>query len=146
LCFGKCIFIRCGLAGYQKKWYLLNRNIFRSIDVLIYIEEQDADFEQSTHEPIMWRNEQTTSVEQTEFKDIQFSEATVSHKSTVATSNFPTATANSDTPTASSSRPFRAASLIPLPSVLEDVLDDVRRPRAGSANFLIACPCKAEFE
>jgi hypothetical protein len=30
----------------------LNHNIFRSIDFSNYIEEEDADFEKSAHEPV----------------------------------------------------------------------------------------------
>lgn len=65
----------------------------------------------------------------------------------VATYNFSTGcsgkqtTATSDTLTASGCRPFCATSLSPLPSVLEQVLKDVKLPRAGSANFAAASPC-----
>jgi hypothetical protein len=50
-------------------------------------------------------------------------------------------TVTSDTPTAAGCRPFHAISLSPVPSVLEQVWKDVKRPSAGLANLAAACPC-----
>jgi len=42
-----------GLAAYQKLVIChRNHNIFRSVDVTISVEEEDADFEKSAHEPV----------------------------------------------------------------------------------------------
>jgi len=84
-CFGNSVFIQCGLARYRKNSICpLNRSFCRSIDCPI----QDTDYEQRTYQLSMWWNRQI-SAQQAGFSDFRLSEANVSNKFRVATSNSP---------------------------------------------------------
>jgi len=132
--------------------YPLNRNIFRSTDLQISVEEMDADFEQSAYGHIIYVTKQTTSGEHTGFSDFQLSEANVCKKSTVTTYNSPTVcsdiptTTTSDTPAASFCRPFCVSSLSPLPSISEQALNNIRHSKYGSGRIINACQHKVELK
>jgi len=120
-------FIRRGLAAYQKNGCHLNY-IFRSIDVSLYVEEEDADFKKKVSMNLL-RDEMDKRLPLSGQGSARFDwerSLFLIHLK-VATYNFSTScfrkqtTATSDTPTASGCRQFRATSLSPLSLVLEQV-------------------------
>jgi hypothetical protein len=145
--------VETAVNGFRKSGiYPLNRNVFGTHDFALHAEEEDANSEQSGYEPTMFRNKQPTITELREPSDFQLSEASASNGSTEAPSDSPINVSDepiastSTTLTVSSSRLVLAASLSPLPSIIKQVINDVRPSRAGSAKIITACPYKAELE